>query len=169
VDRIDTRSLLRPGYAVGVLLIVLPLGDLALNLWPLQPGNVDWRFGSIGLLSGFILTPLIGIGVLLLVAAVLEHRSVLRLVSIVNLVGAGLMVPMVVLFMLDWIQMRALTEEQIRPNVDAGSLKAIVKYVLGALTLGWLGLAGWRASKPVRGSRARAASPLIGTGSPDAS
>jgi chromate transport protein ChrA len=158
------RSLLWPGYAVALLLIVFPLGDLFVNLWPIRLGDVDWRFGTVGLLAGFVLTPLLGVVALVVVAAALDHPAVLRAVSGLNLAVAVATLAMLVLFTLDWIQMRATAQPEIRPNMDVGTLKAMVKHVFSAATLGWLGLAGWRVTRPARGTRSRTRSPLIGTG-----
>ena len=56
----NLRKLAWPLYAVAVLMIVLPLGDLGASVWPPHPMQLQWRFGTFGLVSGFLLTPLFG-------------------------------------------------------------------------------------------------------------
>ena len=48
------------GYFVAFLLISLSLFDFAGTLWPFLPSEASWRYGSVGILSGFLLTPMIG-------------------------------------------------------------------------------------------------------------
>jgi hypothetical protein len=156
--------LLRPGYAIALLLIAFPLGDLAVNVWPFRLGLVEWRFGTVGLLSGFVLTPLLGIVGLVVVATALEQQRVLRVVAIVNLVAAVATLVILVVFGLDWIQMRSGTAPEARHSMDVGAVKALLKHLLTAATLGWLGLVGWRGTRPRRSGRTRSQSPLIGTG-----
>ena len=47
-------------YFIALLLVVLPVLDFATNVWPFQPGLAVWRYGSVGLFSGYMLTPLLG-------------------------------------------------------------------------------------------------------------
>jgi hypothetical protein len=168
VERTSARSLLWPGYAIALLLIAFPLADLVTNIWPLRPGAVEWRFGTVGLLSGFILTPLLGIVGVIAVAAALGHRGVLRLVAVVSLGLAAATVATLGLFALDWLQMRSTVEAEVRQGLDIGSIKAALKHGLTVITLGWLGLVGWRVSRPQpEGTRGRGGAPLVRTGGPE--
>lgn len=141
-------------FTIG-LLVVLPFIDLAANLWPWQPGSVDWRFGAYGLLSGYLMTPMIGVAVALLAAVAWGHRRVARLLGatslglgILILVGAGL-------FALDVLQLRASIPPEGLSRFDVGGAKAIVKNGSMAVALVWLGIAAWRAT-PATAVAARA-------------
>ena len=61
----------RAAYALSSLLILLPLADIALGFFPLQPSSLRWRIGVIGLTIGALLMPLIG----LFLALVTAHLS----------------------------------------------------------------------------------------------
>jgi hypothetical protein len=141
------RRLAWPLYGVAVLMVVLPLGDFAASVWPLNLMQLQWRFGAFGLVSGFVLTPLFGIVIVVLCAALLEHRVVQRVVAVLNLLGATFLVAVLVVFALDWLQFRSAAPPDARANMDVGSVKALIKDFLVACGLIWLAIAGWRASR----------------------
>ena len=141
------KSLAWPTYFVAFLLVATPALDFLTNIWPLHLSNVQWRYGSVGLLAGFLLTPLFGIMFALGAALVLRHRLVLRVVSYLNLVSAVLILVLVGLFALDVLEVRATVPEEARAMFRTGAAKAAVKYVTMAGALGWLGIAGVRATR----------------------
>lgn len=142
-----------PLYAVAVLMIVLPLGDLGASVWPPHLMQLQWRFGTFGLASGFLLTPLFGIVILVVAAAILQHRVVQRFVAVLNILGAAFLAAVLVIFALDWLQFRAGAPADARATMDLGSIKALIKDLLVACTLVWLGIAGWRAGHGQHRSR----------------
>jgi len=93
-------------------------------------------------------------------AAILEHRVVLRVLAVLNVVGTVLLIAIIVIFTLDWLQYRAAAPDEARPTMDAGSIKALIKHALVAASLLWLGIAGWRASRAEHRSH-RSKAPLI--------
>jgi hypothetical protein len=143
----DLRTLAWPIYVAGALTLVLPLADLLASVWPIRVGQLEWRFGTIGLLSGFTLSPVLGLIMGMTAAAVLEHRVVQRVFATVAMLGAVLLIGLTVIFAFDWLQYRAAAPEEAKSPMDTGSIKAIVKHVLVAGCLIWLGIAGWRAGR----------------------
>ena len=136
-----------PGYSVAILLVSFPLLDTALSVWPVRAGEVAWRFGATGLFSRVLITPLLGLLVAFGVAALLEHRGVLRGISILSgLLGVAI-VGGVVLFLLDALQMRPRVRPEVRTAFDMTTLVALAKYGLGVLALSAFGVAGWKSSK----------------------
>jgi purine-cytosine permease-like protein len=150
-----------PSYFVALLLVVLPLADLVTNVLPVRVSAMEWRYGTLGLLSGFTLTPLLGIALAVVLAGLLDHRLLQRIIGFLNLLGAVLLVILIVLFALDWLQLRASVEPDPQHAMDIGALKALVKHLLVAIALGWLGIAGLRATRGGAASRRRTAAPLI--------
>jgi hypothetical protein len=155
----NLRTLAWPVYLAGVLTLVLPLADLLASVWPIRVGQLEWRFGTIGLLSGFTLSPMLGLIMCMAAAAVLEHRVVQRVFAAVGMLGAVLLLGMTVVFAFDWLQYRAAAPAEARPAMDTGSIKAIVKHLLVAASLIWLAIAGWQAGR--RAHRARHAQPPL--------
>lgn len=166
-----------PMYCVAALLVITPLGDFVSGVWPWRLAALDWRFASSGLLSGFLLTPLLGALIAIGVAAVVGHDRILRVVGLIVLIAGGICVVILGAFLLDVVQLKgSIPEQQRRPFLDA-SIKAFVKYVLAAASSIWLGLrayrlGGWkqsqRASAPretiVIGGGASQAEPIIRQG-----
>ena len=141
------KALAWPGYFVAFTLIVSPAIDYLFTVWPVRAGDVQWRYGSLGILSGFLHTPLLGVVFLLGFAAVLGHRIVIRVVSIACVVLVPLVLIVEAVFALDMLQVRVAVPEEARSVYDTGAAKAAIKYMLMALALAWLGIAGIRATR----------------------
>lgn len=163
VDRRHTGALdkmVGPVYIAGILFVILPIVDLVTNVIPLQPGDVAWRYGAVGLSSGFLLTPLLGMLVLALGAAYAEHALVLRILAGLGIAGAVVLIGVSVLFTLDALQLRGAVTPAESARFDIGAVKAVGKNVVGAVALGWLGRGSWLAARrAVRTHRARTAEP----------
>lgn len=142
------RRLAWPGYLFALLLVVFPLGDLVVNVWPPRVDELQWRYGTLGLLSGFWLTPLFGLALAAVCASLLEHRRTQRTLAILSLVAVFVLSGLGVLFTLDWLQLRPSIPAEGKASMDVGSVKALVKHGGVAVLLAWFGIAGWRASRP---------------------
>lgn len=131
-------------YGAAGLMVLVPLFDLATNVWPARLGDPGWRYGALGLLASFMLTPLLGTGIAAGVAALLGHGRMIRAVGWLNAVGGGLLLVASGLFLLDAVQIRSGVGPDAIRSFDIGVVKAVVKFlVLGAGFL-WLGVAGLR-------------------------
>lgn len=141
-DRLEV--LVAPAYAVAALLVLTPTGDFMSGVWPWRPGALDWRFASSGLLSGFLLTPLLGVLIAVTVAAARGHHRVLRTLGLMTLIAATIWLLILAAFILDAVQLHAsIPEAQRRSFLDA-SIKAFIKYVLSCSVAFLLGIRAWR-------------------------
>lgn len=141
------EPLVAPLYFVALLLIATPAVDFATSVLPLRVENIEWRFATVGLLSGFLLTPLLGIIIALGLASYAEHYRFLRLLSIVNGVVALLLVILMVFFALDIVQLRSVVQPQAKDAFQLAALKAVAKYAAFILALAWLSVRGMRAAR----------------------
>jgi hypothetical protein len=156
------RPFLLALYLVGALFIVGSLSEPIFQIWPLRLGEVSWRFGAAGLMAGGMIGLVFGLTWLMGVAAVLEHRRVLRGLAVVNLVMAVVLTGACVLFALDFLQVRSTVNPQLRGSLDLTVLRAML--ILGATipTTLALGIGGWRISRPSRqSSRAEQQASLV--------
>jgi hypothetical protein len=145
-----------------MLFVVLPALDFVTNVWPLHVGDLQWRYGTVGLLSGFLLTPLLGVLLATLVAAVLRHALLQRLLAVLDLVAAALLLLGCALFLLDALQYRGNVPAEAKATFDVGTGKALLKHFTGAGVLAWLGVVGWKAARAARLGQARdTAAPLL--------
>ncbi len=151
------RRLAGPCYFIALLLVLIPATDFISNVWPLQPGDFRWRFGMTGLLAGFLLTPMLGIVLAGLVAAMTEDHGMLRLVSMVAAVGAVILVMFVALFALDVVQFRPEVPADRRGPFDFANVRSIVKHLLAAGSLGWLARSGLGVTAEARAGKGKPA------------
>lgn len=135
-------------YAVGILLIIQPLGDLVANVWPPHFTTVEWRYGVMGLLSGFTLTPMLGLVMILAVAAIVHDQAVLKVVGWLGIIAGAFLIIMTVFFALEIIQFRVRVPVENRGQYDIGSWKSVAKHLTAGPVLIMLGRAGLRAGRP---------------------
>jgi hypothetical protein len=141
---VDERGVLRvapAGYFIAFLLVVTPAFDWVTNITPFRPGSVDWRYGVTGLLSGFLLTPLLGMAVAALISAATGGRRARLVTGVLNLAFGLALVLLLPLFALDFFQLRASMPAGELSLYDVAGLKAAVKHLTAAAAFLWLGVA----------------------------
>ena len=121
-------SLGRAFYLVAALLVVTPVMDVLTNVWPLTFGDLRWRYGAVGLLSGFLLTSLLGMALAVLTAVALRHRRVLAVLFALNVAAAVVLLAVTGLFGLDVLQVRVTVPVASRDLFDVGAVKALFKH-----------------------------------------
>lgn len=169
---INPRPLFWAGYLLAVALVLSPLLNLVLSVWPLQPSNVGWRFGAIGVLSGGLSVALMGMLLLAALTAIADQRVGLRVVAVVSALGALLVVGVVGLFLLDALELRnSIVQYQLRRQFEINSLRALMGYGWAFLVLAALAWGGLRASARPRAARQGARRPeeqpvLVGARAP---
>jgi len=152
-------------YVAGLLLVITTLVDYLATIWPHRPSAVEWRYGSIGLAGGFLLTPLLGMALVLLAATWGGSRPALWVVQITALGFALILVAAAGLFVLDSFQVRASVEEGMKGPFLFGIAKALFKLLTGAIALAMIGLAARnvrRALSPGSPDKKRAGTLVVG-------
>lgn len=165
----DTSSeVLRPVawslYAIGLLLVFAPLGDLAAGVGSLNPGMVPWRFGAAGLLSGALVLPMAGLGFWFAAAALLEHRTILRVLSVLAAVLFLVVGVTLVVFALDTLQVRVQVRQDAKRAFDLAAAKAAGTFLFEGIVLAVLAVNLHRATALVTGRRSgrrNDANPLV--------
>lgn len=153
------KSMILPGYGVALLLVAFPIADFLTSAWPLQPGRVEWRYGTVGLFAGFLLTPLLGLVLAVVVAHAANHIRTVKALAVLSVVAAVTIVVALVSFALDVTQLRGGVEEAARGRFDAGAISASIKYALVAIVLAWFGIGHLRSARgKVKG---RDSAPLV--------
>ncbi len=147
------RRLAAPCYAIGLLLVVSPALDYVTSIYPFLPGEAKWRFASLTLLSGFLLTPLLGLALILLAAGLLQHRGALRVTGVLAIVLALAVLAVSGLLALDVVELRATSPAEMRTAIALSGLRGLAKNVLAAAVLFWAGVASLRAAGVAASSR----------------
>lgn len=134
-------------YGVAAILVVLPITDTVLSLWPLHTDDLIWRFGAAGIIASHaLLMPLIGLLLASVTAVLLEHRRALRGLSIVAAV-VGLVVAVGIgLFALDVVQTRARVEPGAQAGFDSASLRVFIRMGLVVPAAIAIAAGSWAAS-----------------------
>ncbi len=147
-------------YLFAAVLVLSPLIDLGTTVWPPRFGDLSWRYGFFGLAAGYVQTPLIGVVLAMAVAYWQGHAGSLRALGIVSLVVAVVLLPVLALWPMDVLQMRALRELEVQRGVLIGGVIQELKYLGACIVLGCLGLGSVGTSSDL-GSAARRESPGI--------
>lgn len=162
-ERSRFSELLRPYigavYVFSALLVVLPLLNLLSNLGELQPTIVRWRFGALGLLTGSLLVPLMGLLLFGLTAALLAHRWALRTMAVLSGLATVGVLALMALFTLDALQVRGEVTAAALGRFDLAIVQTIVIQFLLLVMLGVMfraSLKSLRASRSVVESKAAA-------------
>lgn len=128
---------------VGALTVVYPLADLLLTNTPWAFGQVEWRYQVVGRMSQMIITPMLGMALIVAAAIVAKNSVSARLAGWLSLaISAGLLV-LTALFVAESGQARAAVPAEAQQIFRIGGLRAIVKNVLssaGFAVLGWAAL-----------------------------
>ena len=131
-------------YFFTVVLFFWPITDLVTTAFPPQLGTVEWRYGFFGLMAAFLHTPILAILLAMALAFSLRQMGALRSLSVLCLLGAGILFLVMVIFALDVVQMRAVTPLEARPSFQVGALIAEAKHFTAFVTLSLFGIGGWK-------------------------
>jgi hypothetical protein len=161
----DADWLAGPLYLLAAVLVLTPMFDFVTSgVVPPQAGNIEWRFATVGLLSGFLLTPMLGVALAMFVAALMEHHGVQKSLAILNLAVCGLFVVLLLFFLLDVVQLRSAVQAEAKAGFQAAAFKAVVKHLIFVVVTGYFGMRGLKAARQRRPeTRKPQASIIIGS------
>lgn len=133
------RNLLSAVYPILLVLALNPLVQVVVSVSPYRLDDVSWRFGATGMLIAAAPSVALAIGLMLLLAALLDHRASARWMGIFAILFAVVIGVAVISFGLDALQVRRMIREDAKPRFDNESLKALITVVLTVPTLLWAG------------------------------
>ncbi len=143
------KSLSHAAYLLGLLLVVLPVVDVTMSVWPIRLSDDRWRFGAVGSLSNVLLVPLIGLLIIMIAAVWSDHRRVQRVVGTLCIAVAVVLAALDVLFILDYFQARTGVVPKFQQAITVAATTAFIKHLLSIAVLILLGRAGFAGPKPV--------------------
>ena len=146
-SRLDPEEALAgPLYGVAALLVVMPLVDFVLSVPSAELSNVQWRFAAVGLLSGYTLTPILGLAMAFVIAAVLKQHAIQRWLVAASLSFGAVLLALSAGFLLDMLQLRFSIPSDGRAAFQSAWIRAIVKLALSIIALTYM---GWRARRMI--------------------
>ena len=150
--------LLATGVFLAMLFVwIAPIVDVIGTAWPLQPANIRWRFVAISSSAPTAMTQSLSMGLGMVLAFGLGWRTALRLMSAVSLLMALVGIALVVLYAMDFLQLRKLVPVDGRLAFKVAVFRASLQLSAGSLVAVVLGLGARRAA--VRLGDARKARP----------
>lgn len=115
---------------VGGVFLVMGLLDMAVAGYPLQFGNPEWEFGTIGAWLNGLTVPTLGLALLIGAAVARGWALGVKVWSIVLVVGAVIVLGLLVVYSLNLpLAFRTVTE----PLVRLGLKKSVAKSVIQGL------------------------------------
>lgn len=137
----------------ALLMIVMPLFQAGLQIWPLQLTNMQWRYQAAGGLVGALMLPFLGLSALALIGRGLENRAL----SLATGVVAGLFTlglgASIVVYALDAQQLQAIVT-----SAMAKPFKMMTIRVAGVAVMFFVGFAYLTLVCFIRGKAATAPS-----------
>jgi hypothetical protein len=141
----NDSALRRVLFLGAILLVGVPFLQAGSQLWPLQLGNIQWRFGVANALSSVLLLPFLGLMTLFAVSRALDSRGVSRVVGgIAAFLAIGLLGSLVV-FYVDASELRAIVNSQQLATFESTTLRVEVISALFFLAFAVLAHAGFSA------------------------
>ena len=142
------RAWLPAVYLLALVLVVLPFIETIAGGWPPRPGEVSWRFGTVGIFANFLGTLFLGLLIGTVTAHLLGHRILVRALSVVSLFLGLLLILAMAGFALDYLQLRRMVRPELKGKFDVESVKALAATTFAIIAGLWLGIGGLRASRP---------------------
>lgn len=138
-------------YTFAGSMILFTATDLIAVIWPLSPGEITWRYGTVGLTAGTLYTALIAVLLAWGVAFVGAQRTAIRFWSLVSALAALVLLTMIGSFVLDFGDLRAIaTQGQDLSSFYRASLHAALKLSVAAVAFSLAAGVGWIESKSLR-------------------
>lgn len=145
------RSFLPGLYPVAVLFAIVPLIELVGETLPVRPSLPAWRISFLGQGFGLLGTWTIGIALVMVIAAVMNQRGVLRAASVLSIVSALAVAGGMARFLVDYSQVQSMVPVSDLPGFEGAAFRALVFAVLAIpvlLVLGGRGLVAARRPEP---------------------
>jgi len=158
-----TKKIAPPGYLLALMLILFPLGDGFTTIWPFQFAEERWRFGAVGSLGNLTMLPILGVFLAMAIAVALDHRRTRRVLGWISGIIAILLAATIIIFVLDYFQMRSQVRPQFRRVMDVASAGSLIKQLFSVMAMTLLAKAGLSGPKEARRGHAADATrtPLI--------
>jgi hypothetical protein len=143
------RAQLAGGYLIAAILVLFPLMEVALAAWPLRPESVTWRYGTTGIFSRALMTPLLGLLLASGLALLANQSRTLRALAVTSAVVAFFLLFSSGRFLLDALHMRAQVGDDAiaRSTLDATAFPALFKLLFGFAATVLLAVGGWFATE----------------------
>lgn len=137
----DLRALAWVLYLLAVLLVVGPVSQWIIIVWPMHVDVPQWRYVSIGLLEERLTLPVIGLFTAIVSASLLDHRAVHGALGGLSLLLAPTLAMLAVTISLDGLQLRHTVRTGQLGGFDLSLVRTVLVLLYAAIVAGMLGWA----------------------------
>jgi hypothetical protein len=155
----DARALGRVLYLLALLLIVGPLSQWVVVVWPMHFDFAQWRYGAIGLLEERVTLPMIGLFVAIVSANLLDQRAIQGILAGVSLAAGPIFVVLALTISLDGLQLRHTVRPEQVGGFDSSLARTVIVLLYASVVAGALGWAALK-SRRKKESRRRESTPI---------
>jgi len=150
-----------PVYFVAFLLVAIPISEVVLAAWPLRFGEVTWRYGTFGMIGQGVMTPLLGLTIMLWAAVDLQQRWVVKVLGVLCLLASVAFAVAIVMFALDTVQMRSAVADEVRKAFDLATFAAFSKHFAGLVGTALLSIVAYRNGKTLGVDRVKSGPEMV--------
>lgn len=146
----DQRGLRTLSWAlafVGIFSVVAPVADWVLTNLPLEVSQLTWRYQALGRLSQSLLTPILGVTLIVGAGAMSRRAWMSRLGGGLAIAGVLVLFAFTAVFLLDMGGARQQVREEAAQIFLIGAARAVIKFGMSMVALGLLGWAGFTLAK----------------------
>jgi len=166
---ISLRTLRSAGYLIAAMMIVLPLVDVIARTTPYRIHSPAWRLELVNLASNSVGTGILGLLLMLGIAAASGDRGVAFFAAGLSGVATVGWVGLTGVFALDALEMRGQPDANATNQYDAVTIWLAIRVLIAIVMLLALAVSGFRAAKVIRREFARTPSKgnpalVVGTG-----
>src|SRR5262245_53645371 len=151
----DLRPVVSPLYIAAFMLFAIPVVEVGAQLgFTGDPTSLEWRTGTVGLLSSALLTPAFGLLLAVVTAYVFEQTKTHRALSALSGLLSVTLMAVTARFVLDAFQLRATVNPQARYSFTLAMVKALVNFSIVSVALLVVSIGGLRAGRKPKVFRA---------------
>jgi hypothetical protein len=150
------KKLRVPLMMMGLLFILAPLVDIITNALPFVPGDMRWRFASLGIASNYLISVVFGAMLLGMLAVAADARIANYVLGALWCATAVIMLVLCVIYLLDTFQLLQDLPEGAETMYSIGAAKSVFKVLFSAAVLGTLGVIELRVARHVHAAEAAA-------------
>ncbi|MDQ6612583.1 MAG: hypothetical protein M3Y64_09120 [Gemmatimonadota bacterium] len=149
----DDGALRRSLYTLGCVLIIVGYIQGIMTTYPLQLGNVQWRFIAAGSTAALFTLPLLGQTLIFAVARITANLNLARVMGVIAALTALMLLMWVGLFVLDTVQLRTIVKSQEMARFNRQAVATAITMITFGIGFSILALSALRrpknAPKPV--------------------
>jgi hypothetical protein len=143
----EDASARRLAYVGALLLIIIPFLQAGQQLWPLQLGDIRWRFQAASALSSILLLPFSGLTVMGIMSRISGNTTVSRIVGALSAVFVIGLLGSLVLFAMDALQLKTIVNSAQTKVFQSTSLRVVMVTVTFAIAFSMLMVTAFQSAR----------------------